>query len=478
MKQPNVLWICTDQQRYDSLGCYGNPFVHTPHIDRLAERGVLFEQAYCQSPVCSPSRASFLTGRYPRTTRVRQNDQSIPSDEVLVTRLLSDGGYVCGLSGKLHISACHPSIAPAMEPRIRDGYAEFHWSHHPMPDWPTNEYTQWLLEKGKRYRPQPLEQTKYVLIGPDAEDQQTTWCAEKAISFIEANASFDRPWLYSVNMYDPHHAFTPTREHLEKYVRRLQDLPLPNYVEGEHDGKPSFQRNDHFAAYGKRNFFPYADMNDTDHLYLRAAYFAMVGLIDEQVGRMIDALEHTGQLGDTIVIFMSDHGELLGDHGIYLKGPYFYDPAVRVPLIFSWPGTIDQGKRIRSMAELVDLAPTLLEAAGLPGYEGMQGRSLWSLMTGTLEEDTHRDDVYCEFHNAQIRNDRACGTMLRTQDYKLVAYHGHPIGELYDLRRDPNETENRWSDPSCQSIKLEMFQRLCDRMAATADPLPRREANY
>src|SRR5690606_18760632 len=124
------------------------------------------------------------------------------------------------------------------------------------------------------------------------------------------------------------------------------------------------------------------EMNETDHLYVRAAYWAMIDLIDEQVGRIIQALEKSGQLDNTIIIFMSDHGELLGDHGIYLKGPHFYDPAVRVPLIVSWPGRIEKNKRVSAMTELLDLAPTLLEAAGLPIYEGMQGRSLWSLLTG------------------------------------------------------------------------------------------------
>ena len=133
ISRPNILWICTDQQRWDTLGCYGNPYVHTPHIDRLASEGVLFERCFSQSPVCTPSRASFLTGRYPRTTRCRQNGQDIPDDEVLVTRLLADAGYVCGLAGKLHLSACNPSVTPEMEPRIDDGYEVFHWSHDTHP---------------------------------------------------------------------------------------------------------------------------------------------------------------------------------------------------------------------------------------------------------------------------------------------------------------------------------------------------------
>ncbi len=128
---PNILWICTDQQRFDTLGCYGNPYVHTPNLDRLAEQSTLFEYAFSQSPVCTPSRSSFLTGRYPRTTRCRQNGQSIPSDEIPVTKMLHDAGYVCGLSGKLHISACNPSACHGTERRIDDGYDQFFWSHAP-----------------------------------------------------------------------------------------------------------------------------------------------------------------------------------------------------------------------------------------------------------------------------------------------------------------------------------------------------------
>lgn len=183
MTKPNILWICTDQQRWDTLGVTGNRHVRTPNVDRLAAGGAHFANAYCQSPVCSPSRGSFLTGRYPRTARMRQNGADIPDDEVLVTKLLADGGYTCGLSGKLHLSACHPSVAPATERRIDDGYSAFHWSHHPghyggKLNWPLNEYNLWLIERGKEYHADSYRGSKYVNAGPAAEVHQTTWCAE------------------------------------------------------------------------------------------------------------------------------------------------------------------------------------------------------------------------------------------------------------------------------------------------------------
>src|SRR5690606_30702917 len=172
------------------------------------------------------------------------------------------------------------------------------------------------------------------------EYHQTTWCAEKAINFIRANADYDYPWLFSVNIFDPHHPFDPPAEYLERYLERLDEIPLPNYVEGELANKPLFQQIDHGQSYNTPHLHAFTEMSEDEHRYVRAAYWAMIDLIDAQVGRMLDALEETGQLENTIVIFMSDHGEMLGDHGIYLKGPYFYEPAIKVPLIVSMPGPV------------------------------------------------------------------------------------------------------------------------------------------
>ena len=240
--KPNILWICTDQQRFDTLGCYGNEFVDTPNLDKLAEKGILFENCYSQNPVCTPSRASFLTGRYPRTTGCRQNGQSIPKEEEdnLVTKMLSDNGYIGGLSGKLHISPANPSVCKGTERRINDGYDVFHWSHHPNDDWPTNEYTSWLKEKGINYTVEISDESDYVNYGMKEENHQTTWCVNKAIDFINTNENFDDPWFFSLNIFDPHHSFDPPEKYLKKYINMLEDIPLPNYKEGELSNKPIF----------------------------------------------------------------------------------------------------------------------------------------------------------------------------------------------------------------------------------------------
>jgi arylsulfatase A-like enzyme len=318
----------------------------------------------------------------------------------------------------------------------------------------------------------------------EAENHQTTWCAQQAINFIDMAESFDEPWLYSVNFFDPHHDFDPPREYLERYLDRLKDIPLPDYVEGELEDKPYYQSLDHQKALNGAEplAYPFDDMLPRDHRLIRAAYWAMVDLIDDQVGRILHTLEESGQAQNTIVIFMSDHGEMLGDHGIYLKGPYFYEEAIRVPLIISYPREYETGRERDALVELTDLAPTLLDAVSIEEEPGMQGLSFLPLLTGESSEDHHRDSVYSEYYNAMPTHSQEdvlpFGTMIRTENYKLVRMHGLDTGELYDLESDPSEANNRWGDDDSQSIQLELLGRLSDRMAETVDPLPPRTARW
>ena len=397
-----------------------------------------------------------------------------------MTKLFRDEGYACGLAGKLHLAPCNPRVCKGTEERIDDGYDQFFWSHDPSDAWFTHDYIQWLRDKGLRRDSKPFQESKYVQVIPSEEHSQTTWSIERAMSFIGGAERFKQPWLFSLNMFDPHHAFDPPVAALERYRDRLDDIPLPNYVEGELKNKPIWQRIDHSGAYGNKSGYPYTEMSDTDHRWIRAAYWAMIDVIDTQIGRLLNFLEEMGQRENTIVIFTSDHGEMLGDHGIYLKGPYFYEPAVRVPLIISGPGMLNNGSRSSALVELVDMAPTLLEASDMQPYAGMQGQSLLPLLTGEKALDTHRDDVYCEYYNAMgwHREPAAHATMVRSRQHKIVVAHGTGGGELYDLDLDPRETDNLWDSPDCTAIRLEMQERVIDRMAWTVDPLPERQAPW
>ncbi len=469
--QPNILWICTDQQRADTIGALGNKFVRTPHINALATQGTAFTSAYCQSPVCTPSRASFLTGRYPRTTRCRQNGQAIPSTEKLISRLLADAGYTCGLAGKLHLATCANGV---VEKRIDDGYKVFHWSHHPQPDWPENAYTQWLAQQGqtwdKLYKGQS---TSYIKEGIPAEYSQTTWCANMAIDFIKEQKG--SPWFFSYNCFAPHHPFDPPADYLAHY--NPEDLPIPKYKPNEANSKTTYQRLDSEFAHSDPNSYHVAAMTDRDKQQVTAAYYAMVDLIDHNVGRMVTALNETEQLDNTIVIFMSDHGEMLGDHGIYLKGPHFYEEAVRVPLIFTWPGQFKTGLKVDGLTELIDITPTLLDAAGLSIPQFIQGKTLLPILSGKANPNNHRNSVFSEYYNAWSHK-HSYGTMHRTKSQKMIVYHGTDQGELYDLDKDPNEFNNLWNIEKYSKLKTQLLKETFDASVFTMDPTPLREGPF
>jgi arylsulfatase A-like enzyme len=360
--------------------------------------------------------------------------------------MFSDAGYHCGLAGKLHLSSCSDG---KVESRIEDGYHDFRWSHHPQPDWPENAYTQWLSSQGQTWdRLYAGPSSGYVKEGVPAEFHQTTWCAEMAIDFIRSNQA--RPWFFSFNCFDPHHPFDPPPEYLANYDP--VDMPLPKYQEGELDT---------------------GAMTDDDRRQVTAAYYAMCELIDDQVGRVLRTLDETGQRDNTIVIFMSDHGEMLGDHGLYFKGPHFYDASVRVPFVISWPAGFQCDLRVAGLTELIDLVPTLLEACGLEIPSRVQGRSLVPHLTGRADPQRHRDHVYSEYYNSWTHQN-AYATMLRTVNEKIAVYHGTDQGELYDLQADPDEFENLWDRTDYRALKADMVRRCFDASVFTMDPEPPR----
>ena len=208
------------------------------------------------------------------------------------------------------------------------------------------------------------------------------------------------------------------------------------------------------------------------------AYYAQIELIDEGVGRMLAALERTGQRENTIIVFMSDHGEMLGDHGLRLKGCRFYEGLVHVPLILSWRGHFGSGLRSGALVELLDVMPTLLEAAGLPVPDHVQGRSLLPILTGAADAGRGRDLVRCEYHDALNLPGASQATMIFDGRYKLAVYHGHQIGELYDLADDPHEFRNRWDDPALTGRKGDLLKRAFDATMLTMDKGSRRIAPY
>jgi arylsulfatase len=466
---PNILWICTDQQRYDTIGALGNPYVSTPNIDRLVAEGVAFTHAYCQSPICTPSR--------PNSVRAPRNgNEFFPREPKLVTRLLADAGYDCGLIGKLHLSSAYRRV----EARVDDGYRYWQYSHAPRDDWESgHDYADWVRSKGY-----VLGELTKSIEGVPAELHQTTWCAEKTIEFLSEKRS--GPWLASVNIYDPHPPFNPPQAYREMFDPAA--MPGPLFRESDLAQQARLAGID-FQSKGrhpdeldiKNPILPKSpgeeggsSQGGRDAKTLKAAYYAMIKLIDDQVGRILDALEATGQRENTVVLFTSDHGETLGDHGLIQKGCRFYEGLVRVPLIWSWPGVFPSGLRSDALVELTDKAPTLMELAGLEPLPEMQGRSLLPILRGEASPETHREFVRCEYFDAVDGPDHSRATMYRDRRYKLVVYHGHNLGELYDLENDPHEFVDLWDHPDYQLLKLDLMQRSFDASMMAVDLGPRR----
>jgi arylsulfatase len=487
-QRPNILWYCTDQQRWDTVHTLGNQYIHTPNLDRLVENGVAFTRAYTQAPICTPSRATFLTGRYPCSHHVHRNGADyFPSHEKLVTKLLAESGYDCGLVGKLHLSRAIGRI----EERPDDGYRVFHWSQHHRPDWPVGHgYADWLKNE-KGINPEELYKPLNKPYGPGvpAEYHQTTWCSEMAIRFITEKR--DCPWLLSINPFDPHPPFDPPQEFLDHY--KPSNLPGPLFKESDIERQKAFRDIDQQSVEAV-NPFKYheegekeIDQSVMDHVapssydpfMVQACYYAMIELVDYQLGRIIDVLGQTGQMDNTIIIFMSDHGELLGDHGLIYKGCRFFEGLTHVPLIISWPEQYLKNVRTEALVELVDIAPTLLEAAGLgiPGY--MQGKSLHSLMKGTSNTHYHKPYVVSEFNDALGEHpDATHGSMYYDGRYKICVYHGHEVGELYDLKEDPGEFDNLWDAPNYIDLKLKLLKKHFDAMMLTSSAGIRRTGIY
>ena len=498
-ERPNILWFCTDQQRFDTIHALGNPHINTPNLDRLVAEGVAFTHAFCQSPICTPSRASFLTGRYPANVRGCMNgNEEWGEGAPLVTALLAESGYDCGLSGKFHLAGAHGREEPRPK---EDGYRVFHWSHDPEDRYPSGHaYADWLAAQG--YSLRDLREDP-ASIPPDLH--QTTWCTDRAIDFMSEKRR-KGPWLMSVNVFDPHSPFDPPQEYRDRYDASKMPAPL-------------FRQTDITTQSAIPGDFPNPSRppQDFEAHDVIAAYYAMIELIDDNVGRLLAALEETGQRQNTVIIFTSDHGEMLGDHGLITKGCRFYEGAVRVPLIISWPGqfplqeepaledspeddgsgeeeeSISQesndnasadspapaGFVSSALVELIDIAPTLLELAGLPIPLRMQGRSLLPILRGELPPDQHRDFVRCEFYRAQnpavvsrVKYEGSYATMYRDQRHKVVVYHGHSQGELYDLEEDPGEFNNLWNDPDYTDLRFDLMRRNFDALAFSVDPGP------
>ena len=484
-RRPNILWITTDQQRRDTIAELGYSHMHTPNLDRLVRGGVAFTRAYCQSPICTPSRSSFMTGMYASSVHQNRNKAGYFPPEyrgepLLVTKILADAGYDCGLIGKLDLASDHIGI----EERANDGFRYFKYSSlpcSPHPEEETHDYQVWLRSLG--HDPTTLLGRKAVhrhakgrFLPPSPEDDnvpaelhQSKWCADRSIEFISEER--EGPWLLCLNIFDPHPPYDPPWEYYKRFDP--SSLPDPHFTESDLTSQERLNGVE-YQVDARR---PEA----RDIPQLRAAYYAMIELVDEQIGRILSYLDETGQRDETLIVFTTDHGDMLGDHGLTRKGCRFYDGLVRVPFLWSWPGHFEAGLQSDALVELTDIAPTLLEITGQNKPRRMTGISLLPILTGQASPRRHRDFVRSEYFDVQNSGFQLTavegpdpgrftfGTMYRDERWKLVVYHTHSMGELFDMENDPNEFENLWDHPARQALKAELIKASFDAAVLGGD---------
>ncbi len=451
--RPNILWFMLDDGRADTLGCYGRPWAKTPNIDRIAREGVVFTEAYVQNPVCVPSRRSMKTGRYahevgpvamgkppqkPGPYIDREEMKQIDRAPTLLDAWTTAGMKPANV-GKIHgFGRCWDRRGDA--PRLLNvcgkptGY--FKKTFGTGPD------AKKILDAKRVFTKTHRWQIGGVL--PVKPEDTGTWrLGDKAVAEVEKLAGKDEPFFLRVSFHAPHVACWVPKEYFIDPA--TIDLPLPD--EKELAAKPRFERKP-LHVYGGA---PHLDREEID--LARGSYYGMVSLVDVQVGRVIDALKKSGKLENTVIAFNADQGFQLGEHGLWKKR-VFYDQNIRVPLIFRYPKALPRGKTVGELVEMIDFLPTLMDLSGLPVPQDIHGRSLVPLMTGQVKK--WRPAVFSEIDHSmsmypELRQGTGRRVMVRTKQWKLVFFMDRRVtekdGALYDLKNDPWEQTNLYSDP-------------------------------
>ena len=491
----NVLFIMADQLRADFLSCYGAKHaVDTPNIDRLAARGVRFERAYVQSAVCGPSRMSFYTGRYPASHGATWNFVPALPGEHFLGDYLRDAGREVHLCGKTHAASNEPQLRQlgievdgAASEWLREAGFRIVTRHEGDLPVPRPYYEEFLKERGyageHRWRDwaNSAEGPNGELLDGMAmrhahlparvreEDSETAYVTDRAIDFIEA--SRDKPWVLHVSYIKPHWPYIAPRPYHAMY--RGSDVGVARR-------SPIEERTLHPVVSAYRTHLEARNWSRPEVVeHVRPAYKGLIKQIDDHVGRLLAALERSGTADETLVVFTSDHGDHLGDHGLGEK-ELFYEPSVRVPLILVDPRAGSAGGRAeRRFAEAVDIVPTLLDALGLPGApHRIEGRSLMPLLQSGPGPEWS-DQAVCELDYSfrPARKElglpvRDCqGVMVRTDRWKFVEWKGFRP-QLFDLEEDPDEFRDLAHGDKHRRVIGEMRERL----AAWRASLKRRTA--
>ena len=484
-KRPNILLITSDQQHYSTLGAV-NDKIQTPALDRLCREGTRFDRAYCPNPTCTPTRASIITGMMPSQHGAWSLGTKLFEDVPTVGDTLRGAGYFTSLVGKAHfqpLATRYGMESIECQPLMRDldFWRNFHgpWygfeyvetaRMHGDESHAGQHYAIWMeargLENWKDYFDPwpPLPKKDHIYTdGAQTWDlpeelHYSVWTAERTIAQLERAAEEERPFFVWSSFHDPHPPYIVPEPWASMYDP--QDMPLGRLTEGEHENNPihfrKTQEDDpdwwRAARKGEAIHGGHSHLHDTERLKRSmATYYGMTSFMDQQIGRILDALDRLGQADNTLVVFSTDHGHFLGHHGLIAKAIHHYEDLLRIPFIVRQPGAVPAGRASEAIQNLVDLSPTFLAAAGvevpiamtgvnqLDNWRGGDPARTWSI-TENHHGTTH-------FHMRTYVNQR----------YKITVYRDGADGELFDLVEDPGEVNNLWRAPAAAELKAELL---------------------
>ena len=459
--RPNILVLITDEHGAQFSGTYGHPFISTPGMDRLAKEGTTFDAAYCNNPLCVPSRLSFMTGQYTHNCKGWDNSTPLPLDAVTWPYLLRECGYEVMLSGKMHLIG--PDKLHGFERQLAvDLHADL---VHPVYRWKdgipeANEPWEGVTRTSSRVPKHGahiaasggMENIAETGAGTTPEIEADDLAVDEAIKYLQQQSSVpkQKPFALCVGLIAPHFPFVVPEPFFSQYYPHHADLP--NLPDNHLQQLPK-------AAQRLRQAFGFGGHADDEIRRARAAYYGLVSYADNKLERLLNVLDETGLADNTIVIHTSDHGEMLGEHGIWRKMS-FYEQSARVPLQVRWPGTGNRGQRIRECCSLVDVTATLIDAAGASDYcSGLDGESLRQIIQDPVTGAQKSKDMAFAEHTAH-GTDRA-RAMLRSGEWKLCMSAGEdPEIELYNLEHDPGEFTNRATDPSAGEVKESLLKKI------------------
>ncbi|MCL5275492.1 MAG: sulfatase-like hydrolase/transferase [Chloroflexi bacterium] len=447
-QRPNLLYIHTDQHNPYVTGCYGDPLIQTPNLDRLAANGVVFDDTYCPSPICVPSRMSMLTGRHPCQNEVWTNSHVLDSGIPTLAHAMGAAGYRPILIGRMH------SIGPDQ----LHGYAE-----RLVGDHGPNHIGGRDLGRGVLTGTAGPERISLIKSGSgqsayQVHDEYVTAAMVDCLNRLGVQKKAGgtlTPFSLSVGFMLPHPPYVARCEDYAVYAERMNmpRKPLP------------FDQVRHPFLRAWREHTGIIDVSDAEILRSRAAYWGLVHRVDVMVGQILTALEANGLADNTLIVYTSDHGDMQGEHGLWWKH-VFYEESVKTPLIMSWPGVITAGQRCGRVVSALDVTATMLDALGASPLPNSPGRSFLGLISD-IRTIPQWEDVafseYCadEYVPQAIDGGRTYQRMIRQGDWKLVYYHGMEP-QLFNLAADPGELVDRAQDTDCQAVRARLIARVLE----------------